>query len=261
VVDAVRLEQHWLGFAASAGGGGRLVRMPGAQVLVNPRSDAGFCNFILLRESPHLALSLELGEEVLAEDGRPPLLFLGPLAGEVAETALQGLGWCKVAHQVVLAAPLPPPPVRLNPAVRVQAVGPDGLAAWGALLTEAYEVSPLAAPGIQDGYTALGAAPGEGAQARFYLGEWAGRPVGTGLAWQRGELVGLYAGAVLPAARRNGVERATLHRRMADAAAAGARWAYLQTEVGSPVATLACRDLGFTQVYERSVWAKCNQPK
>ncbi|HLO02382.1 MAG TPA: hypothetical protein VK191_04650 [Symbiobacteriaceae bacterium] len=260
MVEAVRLEQHWLSFAASAGGGGRLVRVPGAQVLVNPTSDAGFCNFILLRESADLATTLELGKAVLAGEGRAPLLFLGPLVSAIPAHALQDLGWREVARQVVLAAPLPPPVTTLNPAVVVRRAEPTELAAWGALLTEAYEVSPLAAPGIHDGYTALAADPGAAAQARFYLGELEppfggqGRPVGTGLAWQRGELLGLYAGAVRPEARGNGVERATLYHRMADGAAAGASWAYLQTEVGSPVVGLACRHLGFVPVYERSVW-------
>lgn len=238
-----------------------MVRVPGAHVVVNPTSDAGFCNFILLRESLDLAATLQMGEMVLAGEGRAPLLFLGPLASGSSLPALQALGWREVARQVVLAAALPPPAAALNPAVQVRRVAEAELADWGALLTEAYEVSPLAAPGIIRGYTALAAEPGEGAQARFYVGECdstAGdneHPVGTGMSWQRGDLLGLYAGAVLPQARGNGVERATLFHRMADGAAAGARWAYLQTEVGSPVVGLACRHLGFTPIYERSVLA------
>lgn len=255
MVDPLSLEKHWLAFALSAGGGGRLVRVPGAHVVVNETSDAGFCNFILLRESSDLAAILRMGETVLAGDGRAPLLFLGPMANGVPVEVLQALGWREVARQVVLAAPLPPPAASLNPRVVVRQVAESELADWGTLLTEAYEVSPLAAPGISDGYTALASQPGEGAQARFYVGELEGRPVGTGMAWRRGELLGLYAGAVRPEARGNGVERATLHQRMVDGAAAGARWAYLQTEVGSPVVGIACKHLGFTPVYERSVLA------
>jgi hypothetical protein len=41
---------------------------------------------------------------------------------------------------------------------------------------------------------------------------------------------------------------------MVDGAATGARWAYLQTEEDSPVVGLACRFLGFTPVYNRSIW-------
>lgn len=251
-----------------------MVRVPGAQVVFNPVSDAGLCNFILLRDSTDLAATLRMGETILAAEGRAPLLFVGPYASSDPVASLQALGWREVARQVVLAAPLPPPTVSLNASVTVRQVGQTELDDWGALLTEAYEVSPLAAPGIQDAYTALATQPGEAAGARFYLGELAqppvreraasevslpsrtaGLPVGTGMAWQRGELLGLYAGAVLPAARGNGVERATLYQRMLDGAAAGARWAYLQTEVGSPVVGLACRHLGFTPSYERSVWA------
>lgn len=261
MVDPLRLEQDWLAFALAAGGGGQLVRVPGAHVVFNPSSDAGLCNFILLRDSSDLAATLRMGETILAAEGRAPLLFVGPYASGAPLPVLEALGWREVARQLVLAAPLPPPATPLNPSVVVRQAAEAELVDWGALLTEAYEVSPWAAPGIQAAYTALAAQPGEGAQARFYLGELAtpvgerGRPVGTGLSWQRGDLLGLYAGAVLPAARGNGVERATLYHRMIDGAAAGAQWAYLQTEVGSPVAGLAARHLGFIPIYERSVLA------
>jgi hypothetical protein len=258
LLDAVRLEQHWLTAMASAGGGGRLIRMPGAILVVNPRWPAGFLNFITLRgaDPSRLVETVETASAILDAGGREPVLFLAPPAGPVDPLAegLRQLGWRQTGQQVVLVRPLPIEPVPLNPEVHVREVGQAELPRWGDLLVRAYEVSPLSAAGIMGGYLDLFTDPGAGATARFYLGELEGRPVGTGLSWQQGELLGLYAGAVLPEARGNGVERATLWHRMAAGAQSGARWAYLQTEVGSPVEGLAVRRLGFQIAYTRSIW-------
>lgn len=244
------LEGHWLSCMASAGGGGRVTRLGGATVLTNPQSEMTMLNCILLRSAApeRLADLLEIGRVVLAAYERPPALFLSPLAGpvEALEDRLAELGWRPTLQQVVLVRQLQdlPQPDENGPAVTET----TDREAWSRLLAEAYEVPAPLSEGVRAAWANLA---GDG---RYYLAHLEGQPVGTGLTWRQGPIAGLYAGAVLAAYRRRGVERASLIRRLADARAAGAQYATLQTEASSPVEHLACSRLGFTLAYRRSLW-------
>jgi GNAT superfamily N-acetyltransferase len=257
-MDPMRLENHWLACMASAGGGGRTTRLPGAVAVANPQVAATAFSFIALRavRADSLADTLDMGAALLSAEGRVPVVYLSPLAGDVAHLALRlkELGWKQAARQVVLARPLPlaAPPDQAD--VLVEQCSPGDLGLWGRILAEAYEVEPIAGEAIARGYTALHNSQGAGSQAHFYLARVEGQLAGTGLTWLHGGLAGLYCGAVLPALRRRGVERATLVRRLADAAAAGCSAAFLQTEAGSPVEHLCLQRLGFALAYERTLW-------
>jgi GNAT superfamily N-acetyltransferase len=183
-------------------------------------------------------------------------LFLTPAAGETEglAAALAGLGWRRLGRQVALGCDLPQPELGLPPGVAVEEIGPRQLNLWGSTLVRAYEVSPATGREIRAGWTSLLRTPGEGARARFYLAWLSGRPVGTGLYWGQGDVAGFYCGAVLPEHRRQGVERATMLRRMADAARDGRRAGMLQTEPGSPVEHLCLEHLGFRREYTRDLW-------
>lgn len=247
--DVQGLEAHWLGCMASAAGGGKVTRLAGATVLANPVSEITMLNCILLRNvSPErLEGLLDVGRVLLAAYERPPALFLSPASGDMEALAdkLTALGWRAVLRQRVLVRrldrELPEPPA--EPRV----VETDDLDRWGRLLVEAYEVPPKLGGSLRAAWAGL-----EGGY--HYLAYLSGRPVGTGLTWMQGPIAGLYAGAVLPAWRRRGVERASLLQRMADAARRGALLAALQTEAGSLVEHLCRQRLGFDQAYERLLW-------
>lgn len=249
--DVESLEAHWLACMASAGGGGRVTRLAGATVLSNPVSPVTTLNCILLRNasSDRLEALLDAGGLVLAAQERPSALFLSPLSGDLAalEQRLAGLGWRQALRQTVLVRPLEQDAPEPHPGAPVVTETAD-LERWGRLLLEAYEIPAPLGEGIRAAWTNL---TGE---VRHYLAWLDDRPVGTGLTWQQGPIAGLYAGAVLPAVRRRGVERATLLHRLADARRHGALLATLQTETGSPVEHLCRNRLSFLPAYERSLW-------
>lgn len=256
--DPHSLENHWLACMASAGGGGRLTRLPGAVVLSNPHVGSTLWNFIALRGAVASQLEplLAMAGALLAEHGRPPAIFLSPAAGDMERiaAALRDRGWRRAVEQVVLITDLPSALNETESEVIVEEIDATALQRWGETLVEAYEVEPRAGQAIAEAWTSLFGHPGEGSQVAYYLARLAGQPVGTGLTWSQGEIAGLYCGAVLPAFRRRGVERATLARRLNDAARKGSRLAMLQTEVGSPVEHLCLARLGFRVAYHRELW-------
>ena len=254
--DVESLEAHWLACMVSAGGGGRVTRLAGATVLTNPVSPLTMLNCMLLRNaSPgRLEALLEAGRAVLAARERSPALFLSPLSGDLdaLEQRLAELGWRPALRQTVLVRPLDlvlPEPDPGLPAVTET----TDLEPWGRLLAEAYEVPAPLSGGIRAAWANLTGA------ARHYLAWLDDRPVGTGLAWRQGPIVGLYAGAVLPAYRRRGAERATLLRRLSDGRRDGGLVATLQTEVDSPVERLCRLQFSFRPAYERSLWLPSTQ--
>jgi len=252
-----RLENHWLACMAAAGGGGRVTRLPGALVVVNPNVGGCALNFITLRStSPDdLGQALEYGAALLAGEQRPPAVFVSPAAGSVEEIEqqLSRKRWRCTTRQAVLAMDLPAPDAGTE-SLHVQTIGPDQLDSWADTLVQGYEVSPHAAPDIRAAWAPLLQAPGEGCWSQFYLAWLEGSPVGTGLLWSQGEIAGLYCGAVIPTARRRGIERATVLRRLAEASSRGALVATLQTEAGSPVEHLCVHRLGFRVAHYRSLW-------
>jgi len=252
------LESHWLGCMASAGGGGQVTRIPGAVVLHNPRFRSTLLNFMALRGAApgQLAATLEMGGAILAGAERPPALFLSPASGELnlLREALLALRWRCHTTQAVLSRELPGQEGEGSGLVQVREVGPSELGCWADTLVRAYEVAPGPGGDMAEAWSLLLSDPGVGAEARLCLGFVEGEPVGTGLLWLQGAIAGLYCGAVLPAFRRRGVERATLLARLAWAASAGARLAFLQTDAGSPVEHLCCNRLGFSQSHRRELW-------
>lgn len=258
--DPALLENHWLACMASVGGGGRVTRLGALLAVVHPRLSPMFANFLTFRAATvdQLPDLLTAGEVLLAERGRPPALFLSPAAGDMEGlgAALAGMGWRCHTRQVVLVRslvsldlPEAPPAV-----VQVKEISREQVGRWGKLLVKAFEVAPSPGQEIGAAWTGLMDHPGDAARARYYLGLVDGKPAGTGLTWLRSGLAGLYCGAVLPAKRRLGVERATLLRRLQDAAASGAHLAMVQTEAGSPVHHLCMNRLGFSLAHERSLW-------
>lgn len=254
-----RLENHWLACMAAAGGGGNVTRLVGAMAVANPHVGGTFLNFATLRGvTPQtLPLTLEMAGGLLAGYRRPPAVFLSPLAGDrsaLAE-ALAAAGWRCSAVQSVLVAQLPlaglPP---ADDQLRVETIGQNQLPLWGSTLVEAYEVAPPGSEQVRTAWTSLLRQPGEGARAQFYLAYRDGKAVATGLTWSQGDIGGLYCGAVLPQWRRQGIERATLIRRLHDLAADGRHLATLQTEAGSPVEHLCLNRLGFQLAYQRELW-------
>ncbi|HWI66040.1 MAG TPA: hypothetical protein VNT75_29780 [Symbiobacteriaceae bacterium] len=253
----LRLENHWLACMASAGGGAPVSRTLGGLVVVNPAVAGYAFNFMALRavEPARLATATELGGALLAGGERPPAVFLSPAAGDQAQlgAGLMALGWRPLLRQSVLVRELTAlPPCATG--VRVEAVGPDQVPGWGRLLAEAYEVDPLTGEALAEAWGAMLTGSDAGWRATGYLATVGEVPAGTGLLWSQGEIAGLYCGAVLPHMRRQGVHRATVLRRLADAAGAGCHWAVLQTEAGSPVESLCTRELGFTVAYNRELW-------
>ena len=253
--DPLSLENHWLTCMASVRGG-RLSRIIGGLVVANSDFGGAAFNFITLRSvaTDCLEGALEAGQALLAEHGRPPVVYLSPLAGDTAALGeqLEHLGWRRRLRQVVLARGTAHLPTHSpHPALTLST---SELKVWGATLIQAYEIEPRAGRELAAAWSSL--SQGDGI-ATYYLAHMEGKPVGTGLLWRQGGLAGLYCGAVLPAFRRRGVERATLVQRLHDAAA-DAHTALLQTEAGSPVEHLCVQRLGFDPAYAREIWLPAN---
>lgn len=253
-----RLDGHFLAAMATAGGGGRLVRLEGAVALANSRVDSTMLNFLLLREvdASRLPLVLAQGAALLAEFGRPAAAYLSPLSGDLPalRRQMEGLGWRRRVVESVLFAPVPARAPATAAGVTVDAIGSDQLPLWLDLLTEGYGAGPDGSEQIKAAWSTLMRDPGPGAAATFYIARLQGQAAGTGLLWQQGATAGLYCGAVRPALRRRGVETALIARRLLDAAAQGATGAVLQTEVNGPVESLCTDRFGFERVYQLELW-------
>lgn len=250
-------ENHWLACMAGVGDG-RVTRLAGGLVLSSPHLSGALANCLLPRDCPadRLPAFLEAGGALLAACGEEPALFLSPDAGDLPALAgvLLDRGWRPAVRQVVLGCDLPLPPADISPEVEVTEVDPSSPDLWIETLAAAYEAEPLRARTISRAWADLAASPGDGCQAVLCMAYLGGSPVGTGLAWAQGSTAALYCGAVLPAYRRRGAERATMLYRLAWAAAAGCCQAVLQTEEGSPVEHLCVDRLGFRRLYQRTLW-------
>jgi GNAT superfamily N-acetyltransferase len=89
-----------------------------------------------------------------------------------------------------------------------------------------------------------------------YLARLDGRPVGEGALCLAGDNIALLAGAgTLPDARGRGVQKALLHRRLADARAAGADLAVVVTAPGTRSQENVMRR-GFILLYTRIIFVK-----
>ena len=106
-------------------------------------------------------------------------------------------------------------------------VGPD-LAAWAAVNGGPADTDP-AGGGDASAAPDLFAPDNAGGdpRCRFYLATAGGRPVARGMAYQTGDVVGLYWFAVAPDHRGRGFEAALARRALADAGHAGARLAVI----------------------------------
>jgi len=250
-------ENHWLACMAGVGGG-QVTRLPGGLVLSSPHLSGAFVNFLLPRDCPadRLPAFLEAGGALLAACGEPPALFLSPDAGDLPALSrvLMDRGWRPAVRQVVLACDLPLHKVGIREGIEVEGVDPAQADLWIETLAAAYGAEPLRAANISRAWAGLAASPGDGCRALLCLARLNGAPAGTGLAWAQGSTAALYCGAVLPACRRRGVERATMLYRLSWAAANGCRQAILQTEEGSPVEHLCADRLGFRRLYQRTLW-------
>lgn len=262
--EVQRLENHWLGCMAQLGGGARVTRLPGALAVTNRRFGLSLVNFLTLRgaSSATLDATLQLGSALLSEAGCPPALYLSPLAGDQEElrAGLRDRGWHAGHRQVVLSLSLPAHAVAEEGPAHVRPVGERELGRWARLLGQAYGVAGPTARLLGRAWTDLYADPGEAAATRYVMAWYENVPVGTGLTWTQGGVAALYCGAVLPAYRRRGVERASLLHRLRQAASDGASVALVQTEEGSPVEHLCLDRLGFRLAYRREVWLPARIP-
>jgi hypothetical protein len=243
-----RLESHWLGLIASAGGTARLTRFLGGAVVTNTQLAAPFLTGATLPWPPPsiqaLPTWLEVGAQLMAAAGRVPLCYV-PHPSDQLGSDLSPFGWRRMHQQVVLTKFLPHRAGGVPTDISVRAITMDEWHDWGDLLLEAYELSRAEGLEIQQGWLSLLALDGPGTLSQGYL---------ASLLYLQGGIAGLYCGAVLPKDRRRGVERATLLYRLAEAAHHGATLCYLQTESDSPVRHLCVRHLGFQESYLREVW-------
>lgn len=251
-----RFQRHFLTAMAAVGGGGRHVRLAGAEVVANPRSASPAFNFILLKEGPVEALDAVIGQgsALLAQYGRLPAIYLTS-SDEAWAEALRGRGWRRQMQGVALGRPLPaeewvPVPAGLT----IEAVGPDRLNHWLDVLTEGYEAPPHVALQIRAAWATLMKNSGSDGTARYFLAFMNGEAAGTGLLWIHGETAGLYCGAVRPRWRRRGIGAALLAHRLSEATRLGATAVTTQTEVGSPVERVTVDRLHFTTAFPLELW-------
>ncbi len=130
--------------------------------------------------------------------------------------------WAKLMRST--AAPGQPP--RAPGALQVGPAGPDEAATVGQAVARAFEMPPF----MGEWLAALQGRPGW----TVYAARDGGAIVGGACLFVEREDGWLGMGAVLPAQRRRGGQQALIARRLADAAAAGCRWA--TSETGEPAA-------------------------
>jgi GNAT superfamily N-acetyltransferase len=179
-----------------------------------------------------------------ADAGLPLVLRVTPFSAPAGlDATLAARGWSRIDDTVVMLrerlddlTPEPPPP-----GLTVHAPDADAAAQTlgrlrgsppGQVAAQAQRLQLSPVP-----YRALmWCAPGDG-------------PVAFGHRAREAEVVGLYDIVVAPAWRGRGLARALCRQLLADAAAEGARWAYLQVESDNAPARAVYRRLGFVDGY------------
>ena len=196
--------------------------------------------------SPDVSEVAALVDEVAAS-GLPHSLQFRPGAERALEPIARGRGMTRVGEIPVMALDRPSGMQgRTTPAeLVIRELRPDEAALHARVTADGFEVA--AAPFLQLMTPAVLALDG----ARCYLGEMYGAPVATGYALTRGEGVGVFNIATSRPFRARGYGSAVTARAVADGAAAGAEWAWLQaTAAGYPV----YERLGFRTVERWRCW-------
>jgi len=230
----------------------RVEHMAGATLLLAPGLPVAMFNRVIGLGLQQPVTDADIDAIVAAYRGAgiaPWWLHVNPLAAPADLAArLQARGfsapprrsWAKMLRGTEAAAPV-------DSSLLIVPARDDQVAETAQVVTTTFEMPPF----VADWFAALHGRP----HWRFYSVLDGAAVVGGGCLFVDGDLGWLGMGAVLPTHRRRGGQAALMARRIADAGAAGARWAV--TETGEPIGdepnpSLAnMRRAGFEQVASR----------
>lgn len=176
---------------------------------------------------------------------------VSPLADPALLGLLTGRGYVPVEMTTVLYRPIAADAIDAGETpVRVRRVAPGEAEAWSAVAAEGWAGEP---PEIMDFIREMGAVAAAAEGVRAFLGEVDGRPVAAGQLFL-GDGVALLSGAsTVPAARRQGAQRALLAARLRHAVEHGCTLAMMGALPGSASQRNAQRQ-GFRIAYTRTKW-------
>jgi hypothetical protein len=198
---------------------------------------------------------LEELEREYAARGEPVRVELATLAVPETGTRLTERGYRLLGFENVLARRLTGAPGPSSP-VRVERVAPDEELAWRDLLVEGIRTpDATGVPPDELSHAVIDSVMTDSLVARGftrYLAYVDGVAAGGGSMCLHNDVALLGGSAIVPALRRRGAQAALIHRRLADAHAAGAELAIITTAPGTQSQANVMRH-GFALVYARAI--------
>jgi GNAT superfamily N-acetyltransferase len=197
------------------------------------------------------AEGLDRIEAFFAERGAPAFHEVSPLAGIETLDVLTARGYRPIEMTSVMYQPIVALPVDPDTRVRTRIAAPDEIDAYAEVSAEGWSELAEVAPLIRD--LARVSASSEG--MKVFFAELDGRPIGTGAVAMHDGVALLAGASTIPAARRNGAQRALLETRLRFAAEHGCDLAMMGAVPGSASQRNAERQ-GFRIAYTRTKWGR-----
>jgi len=143
-------------------------------------------------------------------------------------------------------------PARVEPEVHL--IGENDLPSWNGVCWRAFGSKGTEAASLREKVQAFRAM---GTAAWWYLATIGGRPAGTAILYQEGDVAQVLAVGTHPSFQSRGVASAIMHRVIRDWQGRGG-FLFLDTAPGSVAERLYVK-LGFRQAYLREIWAPVRQ--
>lgn len=200
---------------------------------------------------PCLDREFETIESFFRQRGAPTFHEVCSFATPETLNRLSARGYSPFETSTVLVRPTTAPPAESGP-ITVRTIREDEVPLWSRIAAQGWASD---SPALGDFLENIGAVMSRARGVTPFFAERDGEPIGTA-ALNINNGVALMAGAAtIPAARKQGAQRALLQARLAFAAARGIELAMVVTAPGSASQRNAERS-GFRPVYTRAKWQR-----